>query len=160
MTCGLFFMQTVRAEDVPPELRGSGLPLPRFVSIGADKAFVRSGPAPRYPIKWIYKKEGLPVEVIQEFDVWRKVRDSDGDEGWINKALLSDKRSVIIRGDEAVTMREGFTESARAMAKLEPGVIARLQKCDGSWCNISAGGFQGWIERKALWGIYPQEIIE
>ncbi len=153
-------MQSVSAETVPPELRGSGLPIPRFVSIGADKAFVRSGPAPRYPIRWVYKKSGLPVEIIQEFDVWRKVRDSDGDEGWINKALLSDKRFVIIRGDGPVEMREGFTASARVMARMEPGVVARLQKCDSAWCSISAGGFQGWVERKSLWGVYPQESIQ
>src|SRR5688500_14225938 len=99
ITCIIFLIFQARAETIPPEMQGSGLPLPRFVSIASDKAFVRTGPAPRYPIKWIYKKEGFPVEVIQEFDVWRKVRDLDGDEGWINKALLSDKRFVIVRND-------------------------------------------------------------
>lgn len=153
-------MQSVRAEDVPPELRGSGLPIPRFVSIGADKAFVRSGPAPRYPIRWIYKKDGLPVEIVEEFDVWRKIRDSNGDEGWINKALLSDKRFVIIQGDAPIGMHEGVSESARVMAQMEPGVIARLQKCEGPWCKVSAGGFQGWVTRNSLWGVYPQEVIE
>ena len=157
--CSIFLIFQAKAETIPPELQGSGLPLPRFVSIASDKAFVRSGPAPRYPIKWIYKKEGFPVEIIQEFDVWRKVRDVDGDEGWINKALLSDKRFVIIRNDEPIDMREGMGMDARAMARLEPGVIARLKKCDEGWCNISAGGFDGWVQRKILWGIYAQEEI-
>lgn len=158
--CMVFFISSVKAEDVPPEMRGSGLPLPRFVSISSEKAYVRSGPAPRYPIKWVYKKDGLPVEIIQEFDVWRKVRDNAGDEGWINKALLSDRRSVIIRGDQIVDMREDAAASSRVMAQLEPGVIARLQKCDSGWCRLSVGGFEGWVERKALWGVYPQETIE
>lgn len=158
--CMTFFISNVRANDVPPEMRGSGLPLPRFVSISSDKAFVRSGPAPRYPIKWVYKKDGLPVEIIQEFDVWRKVRDNAGDEGWINKALLSDRRSVIIRGDQIVDMREDAAASSRVMARMEPGVIARLQKCEGGWCRLSVGGFEGWAERKALWGVYPQETID
>ncbi|MGZ9096740.1 MAG: SH3 domain-containing protein [Micavibrio sp.] len=159
VVCALFFIQGVRAEDVPPELKGSGLPLPRYVSISTDKAYVRSGPAPRYPVKWIYKKDGFPVEIVQEFDVWRKIRDIDGDEGWINKALLSDKRSIIIKADEAIDMREGFTRDARIMARLEPGVIASLQKCNGDWCQISAGGFSGWVERNFLWGIYAKEEI-
>ncbi len=145
---------------MPPELQGSGLPIPRFVSISSDKAFVRSGPAPRYPIKWVYKKDGFPVEIIQEFDVWRKVRDIDGDEGWINKVLLSDKRSVIVRGEGESDMHEAPAGGARVMARLEPGVVARLQKCNPDWCNLSVGGFNGWVERKILWGIYAQEEID
>lgn len=152
-------MQDVRAEGTPPELKGTGLPLPRFVSISSDKAYVRSGPAPRYPVKWVYKKAGLPIEITQEFDVWRKVKDINGDEGWINRALLSDRRSVIVKADEAVEMRERSGDDSRVMARLEPGVVALLSKCDPQWCQVSAGGFSGWVERKVLWGIYAREEI-
>jgi SH3-like domain-containing protein len=157
--CSILLIFPVRAETTPPELQGSGLPIPRFVSISSGKAFVRSGPAPRYPIKWIYKKDGFPVEIIQEFDVWRKVRDVDGDEGWINKALLSDKRFVIVQGSGLADMREDPAGDARVTARAEPGVVARLEKCDPEWCNVSAGGFSGWMQRKILWGIYAQEEI-
>lgn len=150
-------MHPVNAQDTPPELRGSGLPVPRFVSIGADKAFVRSGPAPRYPIKWIYRKDGLPVEVVEEFDVWRKIRDSQGDEGWINKALLSDRRFVIVRGEGLIDMLESPEPGARVVARMEVGVIGRLQKCTETLCQVAAGGFQGWVARQSLWGVYPDE---
>lgn len=153
-------MQSANAQDIPPELRGSGLPLPRFVSIGSDKAFVRTGPAPRYPIKWVYKKEGFPVEITQEFDVWRKVRDIAGDEGWINKALLSDKRSVVIRGDEPAAMIDKDEDGAVTIARLEPGVVAAVSTCGKTRCRLSAGGFSGWVERNILWGLYPQEEIQ
>jgi SH3-like domain-containing protein len=129
------------------------------VTIDADKAYVRSGPAPRYPVKLVYKKAGLPVEIIQEFDVWRKVRDIDGDGGWINKALLSDKRSVIIKSSEAIEMREGFSQNSRVIAKLENGVLGRLLKCTETWCQVSSGGYQGWVQRNFLWGLYPKEEI-
>ncbi len=159
VACVTFFMLPVNAQDTPPELRGSGLPLPRFVSLNSDKVYARSGPAPRYPVKWIYKKSGLPVEIVQEFDVWRKIRDVNGDEGWVNKALLSNKRSVVILGEEAVTMQNDSSETARLIAKLEPGVIASLDKCEKDFCRISSGGFSGWVKRKTLWGIYPKEEI-
>lgn len=159
MTYAMIFTHGVRAEDVPPELQGSGRPVPRFVTIDTNKAYVRSGPAPRYPVKLVYKKAGLPVEITQEFDVWRKIKDIDGDEGWINKGLLSDKRSVIIQSTGPIEMREGFSENSRIMANLENGVIARLQKCSDQWCQISAGGYQGWVERNFLWGLYPKEEI-
>ncbi len=101
----------------------------------------------------------MPVEITQEFDVWRKVKDINGDEGWINRALLSDRRSVIVKADEAVEMRERAGDDARVMARLEPGVVALLSKCDPQWCQVSAGGFSGWVERKVLWGIYAREEI-
>ncbi len=159
VVCALFFASHVMADSQPSELKGTGLPLPRFVSISTSKAYVRSGPAPRYPVKWVYKKDGLPVEITQEFDVWRKIRDIDGGEGWVNRALLSDRRSIIIKADEPVDMRENAAEDARVMARLEPGVVAMLDKCDPRWCKVSAGGFSGWIERKFLWGIYAREEI-
>ena len=170
MVYGLFLMQPVRAEDVPPELKGSGRPVPRFVTIDTDKAYVRTGPAPRYPIKLVYKKIGLPVEITQEFDVWRKIKDIDGDEGWINKALLSDKRGVIVRnpgfnkktsdGSMQIELREEGRMQARIIARLENDVVARLGKCTETWCQITAGGYQGWVQRTVLWGLYPKEEIK
>jgi SH3-like domain-containing protein len=159
VVCSLFFTQPVSAEDVPQELQGSGRPVPRFVTLDTDKAYVRTGPAPRYPVKYVYKKVGLPVEIIQEFDVWRKIKDIDGDEGWINKALLSDKRGVVIQSKTPVDLREGFSQNARVIAHLENGVIAKLQKCTETWCQITSGGYQGWVQRNFLWGLYPKEEI-
>ena len=159
MGCLSFFNLPADAETLPPEMRGSGQPLPRFVSIGTDKAFVRTGPANRYPIKWVYKKEGLPVEIIQEFDIWRKIRDVDGSEGWISKALLSDRRMVVVKSQSAVDLRDRQGDESRTIARVEPGVIAQVKACGMEWCNITSGGFSGWVERKSLWGIYPQEEI-
>lgn len=157
--CSIFFIQSVNAESVPPELQGSGLPLPRYVSIGSNEVFVRSGPAQRYPVKWVYTRKGMPVEITQEFDVWRKVKDMNGDEGWINKALLSDRRHVVIQGQDEVPVYEKDDSGSRLVAKFEPGVVARVEECATGWCKLSAGGFAGWVERNILWGIYPQEEI-
>jgi len=157
--CCIFLMQNVMASP-PREMIGSGEPVPRFVSLSTDKAFVRTGPAPRYPIKWVYRKSGLPLEVTQEFDVWRKVRDIDGEEGWINKALLSSRRSVIVQGDGPIDLFSDSGEKGRLIARMEPGVIAQIQACAAARCKVSAGGYSGWTERKNLWGVYPQEEIQ
>src|SRR5690606_22976961 len=73
-----------------PDLRvgTSGLPVPRFVSLGAQEVNMRSGPGTRYPIKWVYTRKGLPMRVEAEFDIWRKVRDRDGEVGWVHGSLL------------------------------------------------------------------------
>jgi SH3-like domain-containing protein len=159
MFCLALFMQDVRAET-PREMVGSGEKVPRFVSLATDKAFVRTGPAPRYPIKWVYRKSGLPLEVVQEFDVWRKVRDIDGEEGWINKALLSSRRTAIIQGDGPVDIFSTAGDKGRLIARMEPGVVVQIQSCSGAQCRVSAGGYSGWVERKDLWGVYPQEEIQ
>ena len=138
----------------------SGLPIPRFVSLRSDKVFVRTGPALRYPIKWIFKKEGLPVEIIQEFDTWRKVRDSDGEEGWIHQSLLSGNRSVLIQSQDAVALSRDPEHTGEKVALLEPGVVAVLSRCQGTLCEVSAGGYKGWAPRNLLWGIYENEELQ
>ncbi len=152
----------VKPVPSPAAYQTSGLPIPRFVSLRADKdkVFVRSGPALRYPVKWIYQKEKLPVEVIQEFDTWRKIRDFEGDEGWIHQSLLSGQRTVLIKADDLVPLQKDEDAPERLVAKLEPDVIADLTRCDRTLCEVSAGGFSGWADRKYLWGIYADEELD
>ncbi|QQG37429.1 MAG: hypothetical protein HYS17_08360 [Micavibrio aeruginosavorus] len=140
-------------------IKTSGLPLPRFVSLKSDKVYVRTGPSVRYPIRWIYQKADMPVEIIEEFDVWRKIRDSEGEGGWVSQTLLSGERTVLIKGDDLAPVREKPEEKARMVARLESGVIAKIDECHPAWCKVSAGGFKGWISRNSLWGIYENEEV-
>ena len=73
--------------------RSTEYPLPRFVSLRSDEVYVRTGPGQKYPVQWIFRKKDVPVEIILEYDVWRKVKDYDGHEGWVHKTLLSGKRT-------------------------------------------------------------------
>lgn len=132
------------------------LPVPRFVTLGPDEVNLRTGPGIRYPIRLVIRKQALPVEVIREFDVWRQVRDKDGDEGWVHKSMLSGRRSVIVTGATQVVLRKP-EEGARPVVRLEPGVIAALDKCEAAWCKISVGGYDGWLKRDVIWGVYPDE---
>lgn len=140
-------------------IKTSGLPLPRYVSLKSDKVYVRTGPSVRYPIRWIYQKADMPVEIIEEFDVWRKIRDSEGEGGWVSQTLLSGERTALVRGDDLAPVREKPVDSARMVARLEPGVIGKIDECDALWCKVSAGGFTGWIARNSLWGIYENEEV-
>lgn len=92
--------------QTPPDLsqpsgdKGSntGLPLPRFAALRADKVYLRRGPGDRYPIDWVYHRRGLPVEIEREFDVWRLIEDSDGVKGWVHQATLFGSRTFVIPG--------------------------------------------------------------
>lgn len=143
-----------------PLLAQDQLPLPRFASLDSSEANLRAGPGKDYPILWVYQRKGLPVEIIQEFDTWRRIRDRDGTVGWVQQALLSGKRSALII-DEARTLRTDPTGGAKAVAILQPGVVAEIAECGtDNWCRIEVKGYQGWLRRDDFWGTYPDEVFE
>lgn len=137
----------------------SGLPVPRFVSLATDKANLRTGPGGRYPILWVYVRRNLPLEVTAEYGVWRRVRDIDGAVGWMHGRLLSGRRSAIVTGDIRV-LRARPDAAARPLLRLQPGVLAEVQKCESAWCRIEVRGKKGWLRRESLWGTYAGEEFD
>ena len=136
------------------------LPLPRFVSMQSDKVYARTGPGTRYPIKWVYQQDNLPIEIIQEFDTWRKVRDIDGEEGWVHQSLLSGRRYALQNTGQAIPLLRQPEDEARPVALIESGAILRVQECEDTWCEVSGSGYNGWISATSLWGVYEGEQIE
>jgi SH3-like domain-containing protein len=135
---------------------------PKFMSLRSNEVNLRAGPGEQYPIRWVYRRQGLPVEVIDGYDVWRHVRDWQGSEGWIHIRLLSPMRTAIIRADTRTIYQEPARDSP-ALAKLEPGVIANLLECRNAWCRIETRGrrvVRGWLLRSEIWGVTPDETIE
>lgn len=143
-----------------PALAATNLPLPRWGSLKSDDVNLRTGPGTRYPITWVYHRSGLPVEVVEQFNDWRRIRMSDGTLGWVHETMVATKRNVIITGKEAHIVRYDPKEQARPLMKVDPGVVARLAECQPDWCRIQAAGHKGWIEKQYLWGVYPNEVIE
>jgi SH3-like domain-containing protein len=138
--------------------RSTGLPLPRFVSLAADRVNVRFGPGKQYPVNWVFGRQGLPVEIIAEFDTWRKIRDFDGEEGWIHSSLLSSRRTIMVIGEVRSVRRTPSTD-ARVVLRAEPGVVGGLFDCEDTWCRIEIEGRRGWLQRSEFWGTRPGEIV-
>ncbi len=135
------------------------LPLPRFASLDSSEANLRAGPGKDYPILWVYQRKGLPVEIIQEFDTWRRIRDRDGTVGWVQQNLLSGKRTALIIDTQRKLRAE--PGSGDAVAILQPGVVARVLECrDDDWCRLEVQGYKGWLTRDEFWGAYPDEAFE
>ncbi len=157
------FAQSVAGQNVAQG--ASGLPLPRFVSLKSGRVNSRIGPGPNYPVDWLYLKSGLPMEIIQEYDNWRRVRDADGSEGWINQSLLSGRRTAIAapwqRGKEIriELLAEPYTDAAK-VAVIEPGAIGAIKACNGLWCEMTFAGHSGWLSQRLVWGAYPGETIQ
>ena len=137
----------------------SGLPIPRFVSLRSGEVNARTGPNVRYPIEWVFTRKEMPVEITQEFDTWRRIRDWEGSEGWVHQSMLSGKRSVVVTGEVRTVRKEPRSDGA-VVARAQPGVIGWLRKCQGDWCEVDLKGYRGWVQRAEFWGAYKEEKIE
>ena len=141
----------------------SGLPIPRFVSLKSDRVNVRSGPNKDQEVRWVYTHAGMPVEVTAEFENWRRIRDWEGAEGWVYHSLLSGKRTATVvpkMKDELVPLYENADSESAVSARLQPGVLGAIKSCNGTWCQFSGKGFEGYIRQERLWGAYPNEKVE
>ncbi|MGH6943550.1 MAG: SH3 domain-containing protein [Geminicoccaceae bacterium] len=134
--------------------RATGLPVPRYVSLNAERVYVRFGPGKQYPINWVFNRKDLPVQIVGEFDNWRKVRDYEGQEGWIHQSLLSSRLTAMVTGGIRELKRTPSPD-ARAILRIEPGVIGELLDCAGDWCQVEIQGTRGWLRRTEFWGDGP-----
>ncbi len=135
----------------------SGLPIPRFVSLKSSEVNVRSGPGTRYPISWVYRKENLPVEVVEEFDYWRKIKDSEGSAGWVHKQMIDGVRSVLVKKGEHTLYKDPDSASPPEL-KADEGVIGKLLECNKEWCRVQISGRKAWIQKTYIYGVYKDEI--
>ena len=142
----------------------TGLPLPRYASLKSTAVNLREGPSKDHATKWIYQRAGLPVEIIAEFATWRRIRDSEGADGWVLHSLLSGSAprwsSPGRRTRRRCTLRASPDKAASVSAQLQPGVVAKVKRCDGSWCRVYGPGYDGYIQQNDLWGVYPGENVE
>src|ERR1700759_3429375 len=128
---------SVAAKDV---LVTSGLPVPRYVSLKSDHVNVRAGPTKDNDVAWVYTRNGLPVEITAEYENWRRVRDSEGAEGWVYHSLLSGRRTAVVtmkNKDELAPLYDRADPSSAIAAKLQAGVVAQVKKCDAHWCHVA-----------------------
>ena len=159
-------LAAISANAARPALADSGLPLPRFVTLKGDEVNVRAGPGQRYPINWVFLRQAMPVEVVAEFDTWRKIRDFEGIEGWVHQSLLSGRRGAMVTGSELRDLRLDPDPAAPVVARAEPGVIGRLLRCptdgppENGWCYLDIEGHRGWMSRADFWGVYSGEEVD
>jgi SH3-like domain-containing protein len=137
----------------------TGLPIPRYVTLRTAEANMRSGPGVRYPVQWVFLRRNLPVEVIAEFDNWRKIRGHENTEGWVHQSMLSGRRTVVVIGPVR-TLRREPTDSTPAVARMEAGVIGWLEECRPQWCEVEVSGITGWVHRAHIWGVRETEALE
>lgn len=140
--------------------RSTPYPLPRFVSTGDETVYVRTGPGRQFPLKWVYQRSGIPVEIILEYEHWRKIRDFDGDIGWVHKSLLSGGRTAFIAFDADVAMYESRSINSDLSAILKPSIVVEVARCNANMCKVEVQNISGWVLQKQLWGVYEGEKFD
>ena len=137
----------------------TGLKLPRYVSLKSNDSNLRVGSSKNYPIKLRYIIANIPVEIIDEYKDWRKIKDYEGNEGWLHKSLLKSKRFAIIN----VPYQEGAQvydkPKGNVVGKIGKKNIVNIEKCLKDWCHIKYNQYKGWISKLNLWGTYEEEIF-
>ena len=160
----LLLMSPLAAFAQGTSIGASGLKVPRFVSLKSDRVNVRGGPSTDHRVKWVFRRAGLPVEIVQEFENWRRIRDSEGEEGWVYHSLLSGRRTALVspwqRAGTLVPLRGGPNQDAPIAAEAQIGAQVDIDHCDQGWCEVSAQQHQGWLKANLLWGVYPDENID
>ena len=134
----------------------TGFELPRFVSLKSDDVNLRVGPSVNYPIKLKYIRKNLPIEIIDEFDVWRKIQDHENNIGWIHKSLIKGDRFILT--DDKNVKNIYNRPNGKLVGVIKSNNIINLENCLIDWCYISHIDISGWISKDYIWGVYKNEI--
>ena len=154
----------VHAQTPPTVGSDSGLPLPRYVSLKNSEARARRGPSQSHRVDWLYTRRGLPLRVTAEFDNWRRIRDSEGAEGWVYHSLLSGRRTALVtpweKEGEPKALHAAAADSSRLVARLASTLLLDVHECNGAWCYVTTHGHNGYIAQSDVWGVYPGEVVD
>jgi len=122
----------------------------KFLMLKNNKVNVRYGPSLDDPIKYIYKKIYLPVQVIDKKENFRRIVDYKKNSGWIHWTQLIKSKSVITTSSKILFKKP--TKYSKPLAKIEKGRLLIVKKCKKNWCNIQTDQFSGWINKTNIWG--------
>jgi SH3-like domain-containing protein len=150
----------IPAQQAYAQSDDKGLALPRYASFKSSEVNLRAGPGENYPKQWVYQRSGMPVQIFEEWDTWRRIRDYQGVTGWVSVNLLTSKRTAVVI-ETRRTLHDSASGTAPAVAELEPGVIGRIEECKDDWCKLEVKGpggwYEGWLKRTEIWGVNPTE---
>ena len=140
---------------LPAFAQGGSADFPWFGSLKKNEVNVRSGPGNQYPILWVYQRAGYPVEVLAHYDNYYKLRDVEGEEGWVYIGMVSRKPTALVGGKTPANLSRHASLGSPLVARLAPGVVVELGECEevaeaGTLCEVETSGVSGWIAKRHL----------
>lgn len=134
--------------------------VPYWASIATGDALMRTGPERTYPATWRYRRRDLPIQVVQVYGNWRRIREQDGSEGWMLATLLSAQRTAVVTGTGPAAMHADPSSGSALAWRAQPGVVGRISQCSSGWCLFDVDSKKGFIQIDRIWGVDPGEIVE
>lgn len=148
-----------QTEVAPGKGTVTNLPVPRFVSLKRAQINVRRGPGLTNRIDWVFTRAGMPLRITAEYEHWRRVEDQTGEGGWVQYAMLSGARTVLVQTDMA-EFRAAADATSAVSFQAERGVIGQLLECEPDWCRVEVEDNKGWVSKADLWGVEADEVVE
>jgi SH3-like domain-containing protein len=148
-------MLAAGAAPAAPRVTPSGFPVPRYVSLKFGKVNARRGPGEDYPLLWVYRAKGLPLQVVAETAEWRRVCDPQGQAAWVHKRGVDGARTAMRIKPGQTPLRSRPEPNGRIVAFLRAQSIAAVDHCDKGWCRLKAGGVSAWAPDTEVWGGAP-----
>ncbi len=135
-----------------PRQTPSGYEVPRYITLKFAKVNARAGPGDDHKLLFVYRKRGLPLQVIAETSEWRRVCDQDGQVAWIHKRVTDGRRAVINTSRSPAPLLASPKAGSETAALLNVRAMAELDQCKKGWCRINTDGAKGWVREGSLWG--------
>ena len=136
----LIFFSDIIYADIPK----------KYLSLKNKLVNVRYGPSFDYPIKYLYKKKYLPIEIIDKKENFRRIIDFKKNSGWIHISQLKKSNSLIILENKILFKKP--SRFSKPLAKLEKGRLLIIKKCKNKWCQVTTDNYKGWIDTNNIWG--------
>ncbi len=139
--------------ELKVSVNGSGLEIPRMVSLKKSLTYMRSGPGKEFPVKFELRQKGYPLKVVAEFNNWRKVITYNKISGWIHTQLLSSFRTGLLT--KTTFLKTMPSDSSNSLAKLLPNLLINVMICKDNWCKIEivkSKLYVGWVQKDTIWG--------
>lgn len=95
-----------------------------------------------------------PVEVVVNIDRWTKVREPAGSLLWLERRVLSEKRTAIITAARADIRQRPDSAAPLAFEAVKDVVIELVDKPADGWVKVRhRDGSTGFIRVNQIWGL-------
>jgi SH3-like domain-containing protein len=95
-----------------------------------------------------------PVEAVVALEGWLKIRDADGSLAWIEKRLLSERRTVIVRTGRAQVRGQPEDKAALLFEAEKDVVLELLEPGASGWAKVRhRDGQSGYVAASQVWGL-------
>ena len=120
------------------------------MAVKVDIANIRAKPDTQSDTLWQVEKY-YPLLILEEKDGWDRIKDFEGDTGWVHASLLDATPTVIVKVNNANVRTDAGTQYDIAF-DANKGTPFRVLEKKGGWLKVQhADGDEGWIFGALVW---------